>query len=337
MAAPRYPARVSGVAAMIVLALASPGTATPVGPSQTTYPTPGVAPSRCERIERGYRCTYGPIEIGAGKTVEFMSGMAAPSEAGYLTSARATLVDGEGEAISHDEVHLHHLVFLNPNEEDLMCDEYDGAFPPYERFFASGKERTPLQLPPGYGYHWSPVAPQPYTQSAPYWALVGHLDGVAGHADTHVQLTVGFTPDDQASGMVGITPVWFDVRNCRSAPVFTVEKGSGRNGVYRETTRQEMPLGGRFIFMAGHLHDGGLWISLDDRTSGAHIFKSRATYASSHHGWDLARMGTFASLPGVAVSEGDILRLTAAYDSSRRWKDVMGIMVGALVPKQPSG
>ena len=294
-------------------------------------PTPSVVPSWCERTSGGYRCMVGPVDVPADEMVEFVTGVAAPSEAGYITSARATLVDGDGNPVPHHMVHLHHAVWLNPMKRDLTCDSYDGGFPAYDRFFATGKERTKLDLPSGHGYYWSNEAPQPYTQSAPWWALVAHLDGMHGNSDTYIRLDLGFVSADEAKGFTNVRPVWLDVRNCSSEPEYDVRKGSGSGGIARETWRYRMPIGGRFVFVGGHLHDGGRRLVLDNSASGKRIFVSRAHYGMDDEPWYLTAMTTWTGTPGRRVAKGDRLKLTAVYDSTRSWRRVMGIMVGALV------
>lgn len=316
--------RAAGAAALI---------ASSVGvPAARATPTPGVTPSYCLRDDGGYRCMIGPFDVDAGERIEMMTGVAAPSEAGYMTSAKARLVDGRGKAISHHAVHLHHAVWLNPYEDDMTCDSYDGGFPDYERFFATGKELTRVKLPKGYGYHWDPQVSQPFTQSAPWWALVVHLDGMHGASDVWIEVNMGFVPDSEAAGMVAVEPVWLDVRNCSSEPVYTVDNGSGKGGVHKERWTYTMPRGGRFVFLGGHLHDGGLRIGLDNATTGEHIYTSRARYGVEDETRFLTAMTTWSGGAGIAVSKGDRLRLTAVYDSTRTWKDVMGIMVGTLAP-----
>lgn len=291
------------------------------------------APSSCSRTDAGYRCMYGPVDVPANREVRITDGVAAPSEAGYITSARATLVDSEGHKIPHHMVHLHHAVWLNPMKRDMTCGQYDSGLPNYDRFFASGKERTPLQMPAGYGYYWSNQMPNDYTGSSPFWVLVAHLDGMMGESDTYIQLDLGFTPVSEASDITDVKPVWLDEVNCSSDPVFTVKKGSGRGGLFTKRWNYTMPEGGRFVSMAGHLHDGGLRLGLDDRTTGTRIFMSRATYGMHHEPWYLTKMGSFSEVPGRPVDAGDELRLSATYDSTHTWKDVMGIMLGMLAPE----
>jgi hypothetical protein len=224
-------------------------------------------------------------------------------------------------------------VWLNPYEQDMTCDAYDGGLlPGYERFFGTGKELTKVDLPNGHGYFWDPQVSQPHTQSAPWWALVAHLDGMHGASDVYIQLDMGFVPEAKANGFVNIETVWLDVRNCSSEPVYNVRKGSGRNGIHKERWTYKMPRSGRFVFFAGHLHDGGLRVSLDNLSTGRHLYTSKASYGIKGQPWYLTRMSSWSGAPGIRVAKGDRLRLTAVYDSTHTWKDVMGIMVGGFVP-----
>jgi hypothetical protein len=306
--------------------------------ASTVAPVGAAAPddaftSSCEPTADGYRCTAGPFEVGAGERVETITGVAAPPEPGYITSGQATLVDGDGDEVSHHMVHLHHAVWLNPAREDLTCESYAGGLAPnYDRFFATGKERTKVVLPAGYGYHWSNESPPEYAGYDPFWALVAHLDGMHGGSDVYIQFDVGFVPDAAATGIIDARPVWLDVRNCSVDPVFTVAKGSGAHGKFRERWDYTMPLGGNFVFMGGHMHDGGLKLKLRNVTGGKSVFTSTVAYGRKKEPWYLTSMSTFSGVPGMDVAAGDELRLTAVYDSTHEWEDVMGIMVGMLVP-----
>jgi hypothetical protein len=278
----------------------------------------------------GYRCLHGPIEVRKGEPAEtpFADVVDAVPEAGYITALRATLVDAQGNAIPRHAVHLHHAVWLNPTRADMTCSLPD-------RFFASGKERTRIELPEGFGYYWSnePVPP-PYSDLSHKWLLNYHLDAMhKGRYEVYLRLDLDFTPAAEAVGMTDVTPAWFDVDNCNDSE-FNVPKNSGRHGKYKRTWDFTMPEPGRFVAMAGHLHDGGLKIKLRNTTTDEIVYVSRPTY-SKHDRWDLRKMSSFVDADGPRIAAGDDLRLVAVYDSSRRWKGVMGIMIGAFVPDAP--
>jgi hypothetical protein len=93
-----------------------------------------------------------------------------------------------------------------------------------------------------------------------------------------------------------------------------------------------MPLGGEFVALGGHLHDGGKKLVLARAATGEEVFTSRARYDLGRRPWFLTRMTSFSGTPGKPVSAGESLVLTAVYSAKRRWEDVMGIMVGMLAP-----
>jgi hypothetical protein len=120
---------------------------------------------------------------------------------------------------------------------------------------------------------------------------------------------------------------------CSQDPVFDVLKGSGNGRVYKKDKTLTIPEAGQFVSLGGHLHDGGLKLRLDNKTSGEKVWVSRATYGTGSAGWDLRKMSAYSGVPGPDVDAGDQLTLTAYYDSTHRWNKVMGIMVGALAPE----
>ena len=294
-------------------------------------PVSAAPTSSCERTENGYVCLYGPVAVPSGEMVEITTSVTPPGEPGYITSARATLVDGDGRRIAHHMVHLHHAVWLNPARNDMTCSSF-GSFPNVDRFFASGKERTKMVLPDGYGYHWDNTAA--YGQPEPWWVLTAHLDGMHGEDEVYIRLNLGFVPQAEAdaAGMTDVRPVWLDVENCSMNPVFDVRKGSGRNGRFRKSWTYVMPQGGNFVSMGGHLHDGGLKLVLRNKTTASEIFTSVATYGMRREPWYLTGMSAFSEVPGRPVAFGDEVKLTAVYDSRHTWRGAMGIMVGYLAP-----
>lgn len=281
----------------------------------------------CRETAGGYTCFYGPYEVGPdGK--EILKIVPAPDEEGYICFARATLVDRANEPLSRHMVHLHHAVWVNPVAEDLTCSSPFG-----ERFFASGKERTAMDLPAGYGYHWSNEAnPNSPYYGAKGWGMTAHLDGMHGmtHKGVFLRLRMKFTPASEGD-LVPTRALWIDVNgSCTLNPTFDVVKGSGSDGRYKKSATLDMPVSGNVIGMAGHLHDGGLRLTLRNQTAREKVFTSRARYEDSRR-WFLTGMTSFYGTPGKTLSAGDDLKLTAVYDSSRNWDDVMGIMMGALV------
>ena len=286
----------------------------------------------CSALPSGdYRCFYGPFEAryDPEEDDDAYALIEPVQEAGYITSMYATLVDENGERIGRHEAHLHHVVFANPNKPNRMC----GSSLPADLFFASGKERTRMELPDGYGYYWDGQAPPYYPSASPTWAMAYHLMTMhKGHeTDVFVRLDLGFEAAEEGA-LIDVAPLWMDVTGCSVDPIFDVRKGSGSRGVYKKTLEMTAPVGGTFVALGGHLHDGGLKLRLDNLTTGEKLWVSRPTYGRANGGWDLRKMSSFSGTDGPRVEALDSLRLTAYYDSTHRWNNVMGIMVGALAP-----
>ena len=319
------------VAGSVALAAQAVGTGAPEPPKpRNDRAAPASVQAGCSVTPGGYRCLYGPIEVRKGDPARTpLADVVEPvPDAGFITSMRATLVDPQGNSVPRHAVHLHHAVWLNPARRDTTCDRLP------DRFFASGKERTRVTLPDGFGYYWSNEAlPDPYSHLSHKWLLNYHLDAMHnGRYEVYLRLDLDFTPASGAGSMTDVTPVWMDVRNCTMTSEFNVPKNGG-GGKYKTTWDFVMPDSGRFVAMAGHLHDGGLKLRLRNVTGKRTVFVSRPTY-SKHDRWDLRRMSSFSDSAGPTVAAGDKLRLIAVYDDSRAWRRVMGIMSGAFVPDE---
>jgi hypothetical protein len=91
-----------------------------------------------------------------------------------------------------------------------------------------------------------------------------------------------------------------------------------------------MPYDGRFVFGWGHVHDGGIRMVLKNVTKERRIFTSRALYESDRR-WNLTGTTTFTSARGVRANDGDVLRLTAVYDSRHEWLDAMANLRSFIV------
>jgi hypothetical protein len=158
--------------------------------------------------------------------------------------------------------------------------------------------------------------------------MIHHLHTMIEDYSTEVfvRFDLGFTPAAEGD-MTDVRPVWLDVRNCTMSSEFDVSKGMGG---HVETWDYEMPVGGRFVTMGGHLHDGGRKLRLDNVTEGRKIFVSRPTY-SKKEAWYLTQMSTYSGLPGKPVAQGDTLSLSAHYSTKRNWDGAMGIMMAYMV------
>jgi hypothetical protein len=225
----------------------------------------------------------GPFKIIPGQNeIGFAPIVEKPQVDGYITRIRPDLTYTNGKVPGVDIIHLHHGVWLNISRPDATS-----GFP--ERFFAAGEEKTRMQLPDGYGY--------PY-RSTDRW-LLNHMIHNLTPVPTEVYMTydIDFIPatSPEAKNIRPVRPIWMDVVNGSSYPVFNVEKGAGQRGeytfpsdernAYRGGPRRNewvVDRDGVLVATAGHLHPGGLHTDLWLRRPGAQIRSARcATRATA--------------------------------------------------------
>jgi hypothetical protein len=87
-------------------------------------------------------------------------------------------------------------------------------------------------------------------------------------------------------------------------------------------------IGGEIVAAVGHLHPGGVVVSVVDETSDQVICDSRATGSPR-----LRHMSVCRGSPLAVVERGDRVRVTSTYDARQATADVMGIMVAYLASK----
>ena len=227
-------------------------------------------------------------------------------------------------------LHLHHAVWLINGEPT----------------FAAGEEKTNVRLPKGFGWRYEPTD---------QWVLNHMIHNLLPNRDrVYITYTLDFIPDTSPAAK-GIRPIetrWLDVEGGKAYPVFDVHRGSGQDGrfTYPDDVpnaygagfpRNQMTIqrDGVLVQTAGHLHPGGLYTDLKLTRDGrrVNLFRSRAKYwePAGAVSWDVAMTATRPNWR-VAVKRGDVLSVSATYDSKRAsWYESMGIMPVAFAPGAP--
>jgi plastocyanin len=289
---------------------------------------------------------YGPVVIEPGQNNIAYSGGAVPKPDvdGFIVGITPNIQYPSGKVPRVDVVHLHHGVWINRGA-------YDGSrgFP---NFFAAGEEKTTFRLPAGWGY--------PYKASDDW--LINYMihDLTAQPHKIFITYDVDFVPATapEAALIKPARPIWMDVQRGSIYPVFDVLKGSGTGGTFTYPDQAVDPYQGKapknaftikgdtvLLGTAGHLHPGGLhddlWVDRPGATpssgssavSGtpgtAHLFASNAKYfePAGAVSWDVSMTSTRPDW-NVQLHAGDVLRVTATYDTRRAsWYESMGIMV----------
>ena len=273
---------------------------------------------------------YGPLAIRPGQNLIDTNKyrIPQPTEDGWIVGFRPNLRLANGTVPPVDVLHLHHGVWANARRRDATAP----LFP--ERFFATGEEKTALELPAGYGY--------PYRTSDAWYLNYMVHDLTPKPFTVYLTYDVDFVPatSPQASGMRAVHPIWLDVQNGKVYPVFDALKGTGRDGKFTypdddpnapRKNQHTLPTDGVLVKTFGHLHPGGLYdtfsVSRGDQTRT--VFTSKAHYyePAGAVSWDVSMTATPDDW-AVAVKAGDTLSISTTYDTSRAsWYESMGIGV----------
>jgi plastocyanin len=282
----------------------------------------------------------GPLTINPGQNnIDLSRSVPQPTVDGWIVGMNPNLRLADGSVPPVDVVHLHHGVWLNAGAKDATA-----ALP--ERLFAVGEEKTILELPEPFGYRY---------KTSDHWVLTYMLHNLLATA-TQVWITYDIdfvrATAEQSATMIAARPIWMDVQNGKGYPVFDVLKGNGSGGTFTYPTQADKPYGtgpslnqwtvdrdGVLINTAVHLHPGGLYgdLSLQRGAKSAHLFKSDAKYfePAGAVSWDVAMTATPQDWR-VAVKAGDVLSITATYDSAlASWYESMGIMVVWMADTAP--
>jgi plastocyanin len=327
--------RAGGLACVIGGLLVASASAQAATCPSTVADKPGAIPHVSYDGVQHLTYRYGPVYVKPGQNIiRLNSTKLFPSQPGYITRFDPELVTPNGTVLRTDILHLHHAVWIvNGNPQ-----------------FASGEEKTILQLPRGFGWRSRP------TDS---WYVNDMLHDLVGQGrNMCIVWRIDFVPDT-APAAASIKPVhtqWMDVSGPSPPvgisgpiyPVFNALRGMGSSGTYtfpdqavgaqrnligsRQTWTPDHPV--TLISTVGHLHPGGLRTTLrvTRGTTSRALFNSQAHYyePAGAVSWDVSMRATPADWR-VKLQAGDQLSVHATYDVSRAdWYEVMGIMPVAV-------
>jgi hypothetical protein len=222
---------------------------------------------------------------------------------------------------------LHHFVFAadGNGKDDLLC-ERDTVGLLGERFFASGNERTPIDVSAiDYGYN--------VASSGETWNMVTDLmnwETTSKRVEIRVRFT--YATGSDATSRDNITPMWLDADGCSTDSLITVPEG------FSDTHRDiRSPISGNVIAAAGHIHDHGVNVELTNNSrSEALICNSVARFGETE-GYrtpdgrsHVSSMSTCIRDPVASISSGNTLRLHTIYEvpaGHHGLEEMMGIMI----------
>jgi len=228
-----------------------------------------------------------------------------------IKSMSFDLVDAQGNPVPRMDVHLHHVLLMNAARTSPICPGEE------ERFTGAGAERTPLWLWSSYAY---------VTNATDRWDALWHIMNMSASPETvYIQYTVGYVPAGDPAASRPVTPFFMDVTGCGTNAEFNVPGNGGPGSIFTKSRTITAPWNGVAVYAGGHLHDGGVDISIKRNSTGQIGCTSVAHY-------DMPEPMDFPSsiTPCVLhdyVNTGETYTLTARYDNSMPHSAVMGIML----------
>jgi hypothetical protein len=218
------------------------------------------------------------------------------------------IVDAAGTPVPHSAVHLHHVLLMNNAHRDQFCNRP-------ERFGGSGSERTPISLYDPYAY---------MVGASDQWSALWHI---MNESDTprqvYIQYKIGYQPGATADNTRGVTPWFLDVTGCGNS-VYQVPGTGGPGSVHTATRSWTTPWDGYHVTAGGHLHGGGIDITIRNDATG----DSCTMVAHYEHSHPEGGPGEITRCPvHKRFLQGQGFSVISRYDNSAPYQDVMGIVL----------
>jgi hypothetical protein len=273
----------------------------------------------------------------------------------YIVGIEPNLVFADGTTANFNNgTMLHHVVNVNYSRPDITCRPnlfsskpiklLGGVAGGNERFFASGNERTYMDVDDGYGY---------YVGSGDDWGLIYHLMNMSPYEKTvYFEYTFHWVPAS-GSGLDRTRPIWIDIDQCDDSEAVAHAGYNDLQWSWKADRTHTM------VSLGGHIHDYGISIAWRNESNGQTSCTSVAGYSAGSAfvpvgpgtGSDAAHpvsANTVSSDPiGLSNYAGHISDMTICDPHSRTYKNQtmrvhtqiyrpdetdhdMGIMVGYL-------
>ena len=233
-----------------------------------------------------------------------------PSGAFGMKTIAFDLVDAAGNPIDRMDVHLHHVLLMNRARTSPYCSNWP------ERFAGAGAERTPTSLPDPYAY---------MVGASDQWSALWHIMNMSeAPQQVYIQYKIGYQPGATTQNTRPVTPFFLDVTGCNAGSEYNVPGNGGPGSVHTATRTWTTPWDGYLVGAGGHLHAGGIDVTIrNDTTSASCTMNARYDEETA--------MDFPSSITACPVHErflaGQTVRVTSRYDNSEPRDGVMGIVL----------
>lgn len=252
-------------------------------PSRSSLPISSINPNMInytatqfvQNGAKGVQIKYGPFitpsnSHNSGMVVYSDKTILQPCTDCLITFMQAGLEYPNGTYANTDTgIMLHHIVMFENSSQDLICSRIPS------RFFASGNERTPIDLTVNgtskTGYYI------PANTSMSYRIELMNMQPNQRYVT--VTLNFEYIPG-QPSGFRPVNTWWLDVAGpCGKSDQDVPAAPNDVTFNYTSPAPYNSPFGGSIVTMAGHMHDGGTEVTVSE--NGNSICTFTPTYAAT--------------------------------------------------------
>jgi hypothetical protein len=279
----------------------------------------------------------GPFTMNAGGMAAMSSLVPRPDGDMVVHHFSADLVYEDGTAVPREDVHLHHIAIARLNAEDPACPGrvVGGIYPNLKVWviFASGAERTPIDINDPFGY---------FEPDGAWGANIHLVNASDAKQKVYVEYTVKYRKGLDHPEIVPTTPYFMDVAGKCTTAEYNVP-GSGIEGTtHTKSWDFTMPEQGTVLGTGGHLHYHGVATELYDGDQKL-LCRSEAVYDDDGHGHQHSApldrtshdhqhgeaVQGMTTCPWVmeTVEEGEVLQLRSIYHNSEPVIAAMGINI----------
>ena len=249
------------------------------------------------------------LGTGAGSESDTSGFLNRPAGSFAIKNMTFEMVDANGAQIDMMAVHLHHIVLLDWSKSDSVCPSYPS------RFTGAGKEKTPMVLGDDYAYKVNATDQQ--------WSAQWHVMNMSAQSQTvYIKYNIGYVAYNSPLAAKNVTPYWYDVTGPCTDSQFNVPGTGGSGSVYTKSRTFTAPHAGTRVGVGGHLHDGGIDITMKRTPSNQVICANTAVYGMPGMIHSITACTDYTS-----VAAGEQFTTTARYDNSAPLSGVMGIQL----------
>lgn len=214
---------------------------------------------------------------------------------GWMRGFAVEILDADGRPL--DRKLVHHLIGVNFDRRQLL-------YPAFERLFGIGQETEDASIPRTIG-----VPLKPGTKLGMYLAWSNETG--KDLAGVKVVLRLQYSPSNLNPRPIDALPIYMDV-NLTVGGSNSFDVPAGRSEKSYEFV---MPVGGRLLGVAGHLHDYGVMVRLEDAETGKELTRINATRLADGKVTKVSRRLFGVSGRGLELRAGKRYRVVGVYDN----------------------